>query len=150
MDQHGIAFRQQDNAFLDCANPQRLQELADGFGPTAINQAMDNALNQWLAYFTPEERAQGYRHQAFCAQVEYCDNLIFHSQRYQLTTQGYRVAILYSKIYHRLLAPLTAASLEPIPKEQLILNNRLSKLDRLYRILHDHLDRLTAFLGLAA
>jgi hypothetical protein len=359
--QHGIPFRQQDNAFLDCANPQRLQELADGFGPTAINQAMDNALNQWLAYFTPEERAQGYRHQAFCAQVEYCDNLIFHehaaaqrlferlldvnraigrpdklavvfgrpcfrpdtrtgqtrvritrlrtpvistqcrntsikqyvksnvllrteaasyqlndlslrkaverlepvrqalhtsnqrylnvqqdilvtfvdrdqlqnlrqptiaasgrrtprlrlddvrllalwqaltcfshalghgtfrtkdllpevqrvlnqpdyqlsqlrydlsklrakglvnrvpnSQRYQLTGQGYRVAILYSKIYHRLMAPLTAATLETIPKEQLILNNRLSKLDRLYRILNDHLDRLTAFLGLAA
>src|SRR6516162_2918494 len=29
------------------------------------------------------------------------------SQRYQLTPEGYRLAILYSKIYHRLLAPLT-------------------------------------------
>jgi hypothetical protein len=359
--QEGICFRQQDNAFLDCDNPQRLQELADAFGPADINQALDNALTQWLEYFTPEERAQGYRHQAYLAQVEYCDNLIFHkqaaldrlferlldvnrgigrpdklatvfgrprfhpdtrtgqtrvkitclrtpvisssfghtsvkqyvkskvmlrtetasyqlrdlslrksveclepvrralnnsnqrylniqqdvlttfvdrgqlqqlrqpsvtpsgrrtpglrlddprllalwqaltcfihvlgrgsfrtkdllpeaqrvlerpdyqlsqlrydlgklrckglvnrlpnSQRYELTSEGYRIAILYSKIYHRLLAPLTTAIMDPIPKEDLILNRRLTKLDRLYRTFHDHLERITTFLGLAA
>jgi hypothetical protein len=357
----GIGFRQDDNALLDCDDPQRLQQLADAFGPADINQALDNSLAQWLDYFTPDERALGYRHQAFGAQVEYCDNLIFHqrgalhrlferlldvnrgigrpdklatifghtrsradtrtgqtrlkviarhtpvistsfhntvlkqyvksnqllrteaacfqlrdlslrkaverlepvrqtlhasnqrylniqqnvlatyvdrgqlqslrqatvsasgrrtpglrlddprllalwqaltcfihvlghgtfrtkdllpeaqrvlnqpdyqlsqlrydlgklrckglvnrlknSQRYQLTAEGYRLAILYSKIYHRLLAPLTAATMEPFPKDQLVLNNRLCKLDRLYRTLDEHWDRLTAFLGLAA
>jgi hypothetical protein len=359
--QQGSAFRQQDNALLDCDDPQRLQQLADAFGPADINQALDNSLTQWLDYFTPDERAQGYRHQVFCAQVEYCDNLIFHqrgalhrlferlldvnrgigrpdklatifgqtlsradtrtgqtrlkiiarhtpvistsfhntvlkqyvksnqllrteaacfqlrdlslrksvehlepvrqtlhasnqrylnsqqnvlatyalrgqlqslrqatvsasgrrtpglrlddprllalwqaltcfihvlghgtfrtkdllpeaqrvlnqpdyklsqlrydlgklrckglvqrlknSQRYQLTAEGYRLAILYSKIYHRLLAPLTAATIDPFPKDKLVLNNRLCKLDRLYRTLDEHWDRLTAFLGLAA
>jgi hypothetical protein len=357
----GIGFRQEDNALLDCDDPQRLQQLADAFGPADINQALDNSLAQWLDYFTPDERALGYRHQAFNAQVEYCDNLIFHqrgalhrlferlldvnrgigrpdklatifghtrsqadtrtgqtrlkiiarhtpvistsfhntvlkqyvksnqllrteaacfqlrdlslrkaverlepvrqtlhasnqrylhiqqnvlatyvdrgqlqslrqasvsasgrrtpglrlddprllalwqaltcfihvlghgtfrtkdllpeaqrvlnqpdyklsqlrydlgklrckglvnrlknSQQYQLTPEGYRLAILYSKIYHRLLAPLTAATMDPFPKDQLVLNNRLCKLDRLYRTLDEHWHRLTAFLGLAS
>lgn len=76
----GIACGKDDNAFLNCVHPQRLQELADRFGAAAINQALDRALEQWLPYFTPEERQQGYRHQAFVAQVEYCDNLIFHGR----------------------------------------------------------------------
>lgn len=76
--QEKIDFQQEDNAFIDCAQPQRLQELADAFGPTAIQQALDSALTQWLPYFTPAERDQGYRHRAYFGQVEYCDNLIFH------------------------------------------------------------------------
>ena len=78
--QENIDFRQQDNAFLDCDQPQRLQELADAFGPTAIHQVLHSTLAQWLPYFTLEERAKGYRHQAYIAQVEYCDNLIFHDR----------------------------------------------------------------------
>lgn len=78
LSREGIAYRKDDNAFLRCAEPQRLQELADRFGPHVITQALDRALEQWLPYFTPEERQQGYRHQAFVAQIEYCDNLIFH------------------------------------------------------------------------
>jgi hypothetical protein len=76
----GIAFRQKDNAFIDCADPQRLQELADSFSPEPVTQAVDHALSQWLPYFTPVERERDYRHEVFCSQVEYCDNLIFHRQ----------------------------------------------------------------------
>ena len=78
--QEKIAFRKQDNAFLDCAQPARLQELADRFDPAAITQVLDSNLPQWLGYFTPAERAQGYRHQAYVSQAEYCDNLIFHER----------------------------------------------------------------------
>ena len=359
--EENIDFRQDDNAFLDCAQPQRLQELADAFGPAAIRQVLDSSLAQWLPYFTPEERSQGYRHQAYFAQVEYCNNLIFHeraalnrmfdrlvdlnrsigrpdklaiifgrprvhpdtrtgqtrvtyttertpvissmfkhtsvkqyvkkgtlqrteaasyqlkdlsvpksiehmdrvrdvlqgsneryqniqqdilttfvdrgelqrlqqptvsptgrrtpglhlddlrllalwqaltcfahlvgrgtfqtkdllpevqhalnrpdyklsqlrydlgklrakglvlrlvgTQRYQITSEGYRLAVFYSKIYHRLLAPLTSAICTPIPADNLILNHRRCKLDRLYQALDDQLDRLTGHLGLAA
>jgi hypothetical protein len=78
--QEKIDFHQVDNAFLDCANPERLQELADAFAPGAIQQALDDSLACWLSYFTAAEREQGYRHQAFFTQVEYCHNLIFHKQ----------------------------------------------------------------------
>jgi hypothetical protein len=77
--QEGIAFRQKDNAFVDCADPQRLQALADSFSPEPVIAAVDHNLTQWLPYFTPAERDRGYRHQVFFSQVEYCDNLIFHS-----------------------------------------------------------------------
>jgi len=78
--QEGIAFRQKDNAFVDCVDPQRLQELADTFSPEPIIQAVNHALTQWLPYFTPAERQRGYGHEVFFSQVEYCDNLVFHHQ----------------------------------------------------------------------
>jgi len=76
----GIDFRLRANLFTDCANPQRLQELADAFGPEQIRSAVDPLLAQWLPFFTPAERAQGYRHRLYMAQMEYCHNLIFHDR----------------------------------------------------------------------
>jgi hypothetical protein len=74
----GIGFRKVENAFLACDAPARLQELADAFSPDDITQVLERVLPHWFPYFTPEERAQGYRHQAYMAQLEYCDNLVFH------------------------------------------------------------------------
>jgi hypothetical protein len=76
--EEGIDFRQCANAFLRCANPQRLQELADSL--TA--QDLLTCGQKWLTYFTPfftaaERQQAGCQHRLFFAQVEYCDNLIF-------------------------------------------------------------------------
>jgi hypothetical protein len=76
--QAGIAFRKNDNAFRECADPQRLQALADSFGPEHILARIEPWLRRFLPYFSDEEWAQGYRHRLFVAQVEYCQNLIFH------------------------------------------------------------------------
>jgi hypothetical protein len=78
--QQGIAFRKQDNAFVACDDPQRLQELADAFGPELLGAAIEPWLAHWLPYFSTAERAAGYRHRLFVAQVEYCQNLIFHRE----------------------------------------------------------------------
>jgi hypothetical protein len=78
--QEGIRFRQADNAIVDCDQPQRLQEFADAFAPQLIVAAAERALEHWLPYFTPEQHDNGYRHQLYFCQVEYCDNLIFHRQ----------------------------------------------------------------------
>jgi hypothetical protein len=76
----GIGFHQQDNAFVACDDPARLQALANSFGPEHIMAAVDPCLASWLPYFTPQERAQGYRHRLFVTQAEYCHNTIFHRQ----------------------------------------------------------------------
>jgi hypothetical protein len=76
----GVAFRQEDNAFVACAAPDRLQELADAFGPEHIRAGVEPWLARWLPYFSAEERARGYRHRLFVAQAEYCHNAIFHRQ----------------------------------------------------------------------
>jgi hypothetical protein len=77
--EEGIDFQQCTNAFLKCANPPRLQELADSLTP----QDLLKCGQKWLAAFTPfisdrERKHAGCQHRLFFSQVEYCDNLIFH------------------------------------------------------------------------
>ena len=79
MREEGIDFQQTTNAFLQCGNPARLQELADSLTTRDLLQCGQ----KWLAAFTPfitdnERRHAGCQHRLFFAQVEYCDNLIFH------------------------------------------------------------------------
>ena len=78
MREEGIDFRQCTNAFLKCANPARLQELADSLTPRDIL----NCGHKWRAAFTPfftekERKQAGCQHRIFFAQTELCDNLIF-------------------------------------------------------------------------
>lgn len=76
----GIAFEKRDNLFVACANPQRLQQLADAFAPADIIRPVETWLDRLLPFFSAAERQHGYRHQLFMAQIEYCHNLIFHKQ----------------------------------------------------------------------
>ena len=77
--EEGIDFRQCSNAFLRCAAPERLQQLADALTP----QDLASCGRKWLARFTPfftetERHQAGCQHRLFFSQVELCDNLIFH------------------------------------------------------------------------
>jgi len=79
MREEGIDFQQSTNAFVRCGNPSRLQELADSLTARDLLQCGQ----KWLAAFTPfisdrERKHAGCQHRLFFAQVEYCDNLIFH------------------------------------------------------------------------
>ena len=79
MREEGIDFRQSANAFMGCADPERLQELADELTPHDLVRCGQ----KWLACFTPfftaaEREEAGCRHRLFFAQTEFCDNLIFH------------------------------------------------------------------------
>jgi hypothetical protein len=76
----GIPFEKCDNLFTACADPQRLQELSDAFAPADIIRPVEACLEKLLHFFTPNERAQGFGHQLFMAQMEYCHNLIFHKK----------------------------------------------------------------------
>jgi hypothetical protein len=78
MREEGIDFPQCTNAFLKCANPDRLQELANSLTTRDILSCGQ----KWLPGFTPffpekERRQAGCQHRLLFAQVELCDNLIF-------------------------------------------------------------------------
>src|SRR5215469_6046778 len=78
MRENGIQFKQCSNAFLKCAAPERLQQLADSLTP----RHLVTCGQKWLAHLTPffstREREQaGCQHRLFFSQVEFCDNLIF-------------------------------------------------------------------------
>jgi len=80
MQGEGIAFQKRDNLFTACAEPERLQELADAFAPDDIIAPVEAWLAQLLPFFSEAERREGFRHQLRFAQVEYCQNLIFHKK----------------------------------------------------------------------
>jgi hypothetical protein len=79
MREEGIDFRQCSNAFMRCARPERLQELADELTPRDLVSCGQKWLACFTPFFTPAEREQaGCRHRLFFAQTEFCDNLVFH------------------------------------------------------------------------
>jgi hypothetical protein len=67
----GIAFEELDNGIRSCANPKRLQEIADGLTAAKI----DALLRKWLARlphpFSAQERAAGYRYDLSIVQAEF-------------------------------------------------------------------------------
>jgi hypothetical protein len=67
----GIAFEASDNCILACADPRRLQALADGL--TA--EKLERLFHKWLARlphpFTAADRAAGYRYQLSILQAEF-------------------------------------------------------------------------------
>jgi hypothetical protein len=66
----GIAYEALDNGILRCANPQRLQAIADGLDAAKI----DALLRKWLARlphpFPTADRAAGYRYDLSILQAE--------------------------------------------------------------------------------
>lgn len=76
--QEGIRFQQCGNAFRNCADPERLQALADQLTPQHILACAHRWLAQLVPFFTDRERQrQGFGYRLFVSQVEYCTNLIF-------------------------------------------------------------------------
>ena len=74
-----IDFRQCSNAFIGCAEPSRLQELADELTPRDLVSCGQKWLACFTPFFTPQERDEaGCRHRLFFAQTEFCDNLVFY------------------------------------------------------------------------
>jgi hypothetical protein len=78
MHEEGIDFKQCSNAFIKCAAPERLQQLADKLAPWDLSSCGQKWLARLTPFFTAKEREQaGCQHRLFVSQVEFCDNLIF-------------------------------------------------------------------------
>ena len=76
--EENIDFEKSSNAFLQCSNFARLQELADSLSARDLLACGQKWLTTFTPFFTHQERGQaGCQHRLFFAQIEYCDNLIF-------------------------------------------------------------------------
>ena len=79
MREEGVDFHQRSNAFMGCARPERLRELADALTPRDLIACGQKWLACFTPFFTPQERdVAGCRHRLFFAQTEFCDNPVFH------------------------------------------------------------------------
>ena len=70
------------------------------------------------------------------------------TQTYRLTEEGFRVCVLFLKLFQRLYAPLTAAAVDPVPHDARLPEPHRSTLDRLYAAVDRALDLLVDQLGL--
>jgi hypothetical protein len=73
-----------------------------------------------------------------------------HSRRYRLLPHGYRICLVFLKLFERIYAPLTAGLLRPFPADNKLQNQRLSQLDRLYQRVTHAVDDLVQAVGLKA
>jgi hypothetical protein len=65
-----IPFDSLDNGFLWCADPDRLQQLADSLGPADVQSFFDHWLQILPWPLTPADRMAGYRHRLSIWQLE--------------------------------------------------------------------------------
>jgi len=73
-----------------------------------------------------------------------------HARRYRLLPEGYRICLVFLKLFERIYAPLTAGLLQPFPGDAALQQQRLSQLDKLYQQVAQALDRLLQGVGLKA
>src|SRR6266571_1432223 len=71
-----------------------------------------------------------------------------HSRRYRLLPNGYRICLVFLKLFEKIYAPLTAGLLHPYRGDRLLLAERLSQLDRLYQAVVTAVDNLATAVGL--
>jgi hypothetical protein len=71
-----------------------------------------------------------------------------HSRRYQLLPNGYRLCVLFLKLFDKIYAPLTAGILHPYRGDRAVTQDRLHQLDHLYRSVVSALDQSVTAVGL--
>jgi hypothetical protein len=69
------------------------------------------------------------------------------TQEYRLSPEGYRLAVLYLKLFHRIYAPLTAGTLAPVAADECLPAERQALLDRLYTAVDRALNHLLEHVG---
>src|SRR5438876_3145832 len=77
-----IPFDSLDNGFLWCADPDRLQQLADSLGPADVQAFFDRWLQRLPWPLTPADRAAGYRHRLSIRQLEMSLTQVFTTPVY--------------------------------------------------------------------
>jgi hypothetical protein len=70
------------------------------------------------------------------------------TQSYRLPAEGYRIAVLYLKLFHRIYAPLTAGIREPVPWDDRLPPECRASLDRVYVAVDHALTQLFEAVGL--
>lgn len=73
----GIAFEAIDNGIRSCADPKRLQEIADGLTPAKIRAFWQKWAKRLPHPFSAKDRAAGYRYGLFIQQAEFARTQVF-------------------------------------------------------------------------
>lgn len=72
------------------------------------------------------------------------------SRRYRLLAQGYRICLVYLKLFQKIYAPLVAGIVHPYAGDDFLPPERTTRLDAFYRAVGSALDNLVEEIGLKA
>jgi hypothetical protein len=98
---------------------------------------------------TPDQyRLASLRYDLSKLRAKHLVEKVEHSRRYRLLPQGYRICVLFLKLFERVYAPLTAGLLRPVATDARITQDRRHKLDHLYQRIVTDLDALWRAVGL--
>jgi hypothetical protein len=113
------------------------------FRTTDLHQAAATALGKTTASYTLGQ----LRYDLAKLRVKGLVERIAGTQTYRLPSAGYRIAVLYLKLFHRIYAPLTAGILDPVPWDDRLPPERRASLDRLYVAVDRALNHLFESVG---
>ena len=116
----------------------------DTFTTAELQAAAAEALG-----ITPEQCPPGaLRYELWKLRAKGLVEKLPHSRRYRLLPNGYRICLLFLKLFDKIYAPLTAGLLHPCPGDRTMNADRLYQLDKLYQSVAAALDELLAAVGL--
>ena len=78
----GVTFSELDNGFATCADPAKLQEACDHFGPGHIHALFRRWTEALPQPFTADDREAGYAHHLSVLQAEFSLTQVFAQPRY--------------------------------------------------------------------
>ena len=81
LEREGIEYEALDNGFLSCANPERLQEIADALSAERIEALLEKWLKRLPHPFAPEDTQAGYRYELSIQQAEFSLTHVLDSPR---------------------------------------------------------------------
>ena len=114
------------------------------FRTTDLHQAAATALGKTIESYTLGQ----LRYDLAKRRVKGLVERIAGTQTYRLPSAGYRIAVLYLKLFHRIDAPLTAGIMEPVPWDEHLPPEHRAALDRLYVAVDRALNQLFESVGL--
>jgi len=117
---------------------------ANGFRTKDVHEEAAKALNQTTETYTLARLRYDLGKLRSKGLVE----KIPHSQSYRLTPEGYKVCLVFLKLFERIYAPLTSGVLDPVPEDSLLPEHRRSTLDALYCAISESIDLLVQHVGL--
>jgi hypothetical protein len=126
----------------------RFAHLAAGrtFSMAELHAPVAEALNR----STADYRLSALRYDVSKLRAKGLVEKLPHSRRYRLRPEGYRLCLVFLKLFERIYAPLTAGLLRPVAADARLDHQKLSPLDRLYQRVTGALDRLVRAVGLKA
>jgi hypothetical protein len=117
-------------------------------GETFSTAELQAAAAEALGISTEKFPLGGVRYELWKLRAKGLIEKLPHSRRYRLLPNGYRICLLFLKLFDKIYAPLTAGLLHPYPGDRTMPADRLHQLDKLYQSVIVALDELVAAVGL--